>query len=98
MKERVLTFLGGTLVGIVLGIFVVSKPFIALAGAYPWFLALGTSILAFFGGTLIARKTTKVQPIRFSGRIFEFPQAPIMVEVALRRMESVIPARVTRNE
>jgi len=98
MRERVLVLLGGLLIGIVLGIFVVSKPFIALAGAYPWFLALGTSILAFFGGTLIARKTTKVQPIRFSGRIFEFPQAPIMVEVALRRMESVIPARVTRNE
>jgi len=98
MRERVLVLLGGILIGIVLGIFVVSKPLIALAGTYPWFLALGTSIFAFFGGTLIARKTTKVQPIRFSGRIFEFPQAPIMVEVALRRMESVIPARVTRNE
>ncbi|MBW2674862.1 MAG: hypothetical protein JRD89_15850 [Deltaproteobacteria bacterium] len=40
---------------------------------------------------MIGRRTSpKIEPVKFSGRVFEFPQGPIMVEAALRRMGSVI--------
>ena len=91
MNEKVLTLLGGILLGIVFGVFLVSKSIIAVAGTYPWIVAILSSVLMFFGGVLISRKTSKTEPIRFSGRVFEFPQAPIMIEVALTRMGALVP-------
>jgi len=53
-------------------------------------------ILAVFGGMLVARE--KREELKLVGRVFEFPQAPIMVEIALKRYGSIIPRRMTETE
>jgi len=53
-------------------------------------------VLAVLGGMLLARE--KREELKLVGRVFEFPQAPIMIEVALRRSGSIIPRRMTETE
>lgn len=94
MRERgVFLFVGGVLIGIVIGVFILSNAIIAIAGTFPVFVNVVVAVLAFFGGIFVSRKTEKQEQIRFSGRVFEFPQAPVVVEIALRRLGSMVPTR-----
>ncbi|RLE47842.1 MAG: hypothetical protein DRJ18_02740 [Candidatus Methanomethylicota archaeon] len=90
-------FLAGVLLGVVVGTFVVGG-FVAGMGLHIAVVAGATGAGAFVAGLVLGMTTRpKQEPIRLTGRIFEFPQGPIMVEVALKRASSLIPARVTRE-
>jgi len=92
--NRLVPFLGGLVVGVAIGMLVLSG---AVAG-YPLVLTIGVSVLMFVGGLLLGRKSSpKPQPMRLTGRVFDFPQGFVMVEAALRRAKSIIPAKVTEE-
>lgn len=91
--------IGGFIIGLVTGMLVLSGPAMNVAGTSPMLFVAGVVALTFVAGILLGRKTSpKPQEIRLTGRVFEFPQGSVMVEVALRRMKSILPTRVTRSE
>jgi len=53
-------------------------------------------VLSLLGGMLVARE--KREELKLVGRVFEFPQAPVMVEIALKRYGAIIPRRMTEAE
>jgi len=59
-------------------------------------IVAGIYLMALLGGIIAARG--KREEVKLTGRVFEFPQAPIMVEMALRRYGSIIPRRMTEAE
>jgi len=59
-------------------------------------IVAGIYLMALLGGIIAARE--KREEVKLTGRVFEFPQAPIMVEMALRRYGSIIPRRMTETE
>lgn len=95
--ERGLILLGGIGVGVAVSLATLSLT----GGVYvdqPFLYAL-TAFISLAGGILLGRATApKTQQVRLTGRVFEFPQGPVMLEVALRRAGSLIPAKVTRSE
>lgn len=96
MRERVLPFLGGLMAGIIVGALVAAVPMSQSMGS-PALLA-GVAVVMFVAGLLLGRRWKPTQQeVRFTGRVFEFPQGSAMVEVALRRMRSVLPS-VPRGE
>ena len=91
--------IGGFIIGLVVGMFILSGPAMTVVGTSPMLFAVGVAALTFVAGILLGRKTTpKPQEIKLTGRVFEFPQGTAMVEVALRRMKSILPTRVTQSE
>ncbi|MBW2674861.1 MAG: hypothetical protein JRD89_15845 [Deltaproteobacteria bacterium] len=61
--------LGGLVIGIVVGMFVLSGPAMAAAMGGGFFLMLGVAALTFVGGLLIGRRTSpKIEPVKFSWR------------------------------
>lgn len=94
MKSRVLPFIGGLITGFAFGLIVPAGFMANVLLGYPVFFTIVASVVTFIGGVLAgARVSPKTQPVRMTGRVFEFPQGPIMVEVALRRAKSIIPGR-----
>ena len=92
-----LHFLGGLVVGVGIGMVVLSGTVASLAG-YPLAITIGVSAFMFVGGIFLGRKASpKVQPMRLTGRVFDFPQGFVAVEVALRRAKSMIPVKVTEE-
>ncbi len=92
----VFALFGGLLLGLAIGIFIVGAPLIATLAGVPLLLVIGIAIIAFVGGLLIGRLGTKeqaIQPPRFGGRVFEFPQGPLLVEIALKRAGYVVKRR-----
>jgi len=91
--------IGGFVTGLAVGMLVMlvlSGPAMNAAGA-SLLLTTAVGMLAFVAGALLGRRASR-QEIRLSGRVFEFPQGFVMVEVALRRARSIIPVRVTQSE
>jgi len=98
LNVKLAPVVGGFIIGLVVGMFVLSGPAISVASSFPAFFTIGTAILTFVAGILLGRKTTpKPHEIKLTGRVFEFPQGSVMVEVALRRAKSIIPVRVTQE-
>ena len=98
LNVKLAPVVGGFIIGLVVGMFVLSGPAISAASSFPAFFTIGTAILTFVAGILLGRKTTsKSHEIKLTGRVFEFPQGSVMVEVALRRAKSIIPVRVTQE-
>ena len=92
------TFLGGLMVGVAISILFLSGLAIQVATGYPLFFITGIAIMMFLGGMLLGRKSApRVHEMRLTGRVFDFPQGSVMVEVALRRARSIIPVRVTQE-
>jgi len=90
--------LGGFIVGLVVGMFIFSGPAMSVAGTSPILFAVGVAALTFVAGVLLGRKTSpKPHEIKLTGRVFEFPQGSVMVEVALKRMKSILPTKVTQE-
>ena len=91
--------LGGFVLGLVVGVLVAGPAVAGLAVASPVLFAAGAAAAGFAAGLLLGRRSSpRPREVRLTGRVFEFPQGPVMVEVALRRMGSVLPTRVTRSE
>jgi len=91
--------LGGFLIGILVGIFVVGGPAAAAIASEPLVFAIAAASLAFVAGILFGRRSSpKPKEMKLTGRVFEFPQGAVMVEVALRRLKAVLPTKVTRSE
>jgi len=87
--------LAGFVLGVVVGIFVVGIPVIGLS---PMVIIIIVSSATFFAGIVLGRAfAPKSSAMRLTGRIFEFPQGPVMVEVSLRRMKSILPTEVTQE-
>jgi len=79
----------GVLVGVLVGGALLSVETIAMLGGVT--VVLGVVMLAFLGGLFIGLSRRPPRPqIRISGRMFDFPQAPAMVEIALRRMRAIV--------
>lgn len=98
MGGRLAPFLGGLLVGLVIGSLVFSYIVVEVATGMPVALIIGVSMLTFIAGVLVGgRRQEKTKEIRLTGRVFDFPQGPVMVEVALKRMGSIIPVKVTQE-
>ena len=95
MRERILlSFLGGLLVGLAVGMLFLSWLVMQTID----YLAFETAILMLVGGILLGRRVApKTKEMRLTGRVFDFPQGSVMVEVALRRAKSIIPVRVTQK-
>jgi len=90
---------GGFLIGVLVGIFVFSGPVMVAAGCNALVFALAMASIAFVAGLMLGRRASpKPQPIRLTGRVFEFPQGMVMVEVALKRLKSILPTKVTQSE
>ena len=86
-------FVGGIVLGVVLGVLVggalLSIDAIASLGGVA--TILGAVALAFVGGLFLGSFRQQPKPrVRLSGRVFDFPQAPAMVEIALRRMRAIV--------
>ena len=91
--------LGGFLIGVIVGIFVVGGPAAAVAASEPLIFAIAVASLAFLAGALLGRRTSpKPKEMKLTGRVFEFPQGTVMVEVALRRLKSILPTKVTQSD
>jgi len=99
MLDKLLPFVGGILLGVVVGVFLVSAPVIEVALSMPIAFVIGLVAVVFLAGLLVGRKSSpKPEEVRMTGRVFEFPQGPLMVEVALRRMGSVLPTKVVSSD
>lgn len=61
-------------------------------------LLFGIAGVSLVAGILLGKSTAKPQEMRLTGRVFEFPQGSVMVEVALKRLGSILPTRVTESE
>lgn len=91
-------FLGGLALGLVVGTFVIGG-IIAGVGLNTVVVAGATGAGAFIAGLVLGMTSRpKQEPVRLTGRVFEFPQGPVMVEVALKRASSIIPTKVTQSE
>ena len=76
-------FIAGFIVGLVIGIFVVGA---RVAGIGTIIVAPITMIIGFIVGYAVKKRgRVPSAPITFTGRVFEFPQAPILIEASLRR-------------
>lgn len=96
----VLPFIAGIMLGLSIGVLVVAGATLELALSFPL-----AAIVAIFAGAIIGSFLLgasiggkKPREIQLTGRVFEFPQGPIMVEVALKRMGSLIPAKPTKSD
>lgn len=85
-------FVGGVALGVVLGVLVggVLLPTEAVAFLGGVATVLGVVALAFVGGLFLGSRRPPRPQVRFSGRVFDFPQAPAVVEIALKRMKAVV--------
>jgi len=98
VRERLAPFLGGLMVGVAIGMLALSGFAARAAAGYPLFFTIGVAVMTFIGGVLLGRRAApKTQEVRLAGRVFDFPQGSVMVEVALRRAKSMIPVRVTQE-
>lgn len=99
MLDKLLPFAGGILLGAVAGVFLVSAPALEVAVGMPIVFIVGVAVVTFVAGLLVGRKTSpKPEEVRMTGRVFEFPQGPLMVEVALKRMGSILPTKVVSSD
>jgi len=99
MLDKLLPFVGGILLGVVAGVFLVSAPAVEVALSMPIAFVIGLVAVVFLAGLLVGRKSSpKPEEVRMTGRVFEFPQGPLMVEVALKRMGSVLPTKVVSSD
>jgi len=97
--SRILPFIGGLATGIAVAMIFLGTLAQMAALNYPWAFTIGIGALLFVGGLLVGIKTSpKPQEMKLTGRVFDFPQGSIMVEVALRRMRSILPTKVTESE
>ncbi|MHC1627559.1 MAG: hypothetical protein ACXQTI_01845 [Candidatus Nezhaarchaeales archaeon] len=91
--------IGGFIIGLLVGIFVVGGPATAALATEPLIFAIAASSMAFLAGVLLGRRTSpKPKEMKLTGRVFEFPQGTVMVEVALRRLKSILPTKVTQSD
>ena len=85
---------GGFLIGLVVGALVFGW---IITHKSPLVL-LGIAGLAFVAGLLIGKGTAKPREMHLTGRVFEFPQGAVLLEVALKRLGSILPTKVTESE
>lgn len=79
----------GVVVGILVGGALLTVEAVSMIGGVT--VVLGVVVLAFLGGLFIGLSRKPPRPrVRLSGRVFDFPQAPAMVEIALRRMRAIV--------
>jgi len=98
MRERLVPFLGGLIVGFAICMLFLSG-YVAQAAGYPLFFTIGIAIMMFAGGVLLGRRAApRAKEMRLTGRVFDFPQGVVMVETALRRVKSIIPVKVTQSD
>lgn|GEM_PF-6062553 len=84
--------------GVAIGMLLLSGFAAQAVIGYPIFFTIGVAVMTFMGGVLFGRRvSSKTQEVRLTGRVFDFPQGSVMVEVALRRIKSIIPVRVTQR-
>jgi len=96
--QRVALFLAGFTVGFAVNMLLLSEFTAQIATGYPLFFMAGLAAAMFASGMLLGRKIApKSQEMRLTGRVFDFPQGSVMVEVALRRMRSILPTKVTQE-
>jgi len=88
-------FVAGLVLGLSVGV-ALAITALHVTVQYYWIIAAGVSALMFIAGAVVERRRRR--EIRLTGRVFEFPQGPVMVEIALRRMSSILPAKVTQSE
>jgi len=98
VKEKILPFLGGILVGLAVGMLFLSGFAMQVAVGYPLYFMVGIAALAFVGGALLGKRMSPKYEMKLTGRIFNFPQGPVMVQAALKRVGSLIPRKVTQGE
>lgn len=96
MKEKIFPFLGGILVGAAIGMLVLPPVTLQLSTNF-LILTIATSILTFVGGILLGGHIMPKKEMKLTGRVFEFPQAPIMIEIALKRAKSILATKVTEE-
>jgi len=99
MDERIFPFIGGLVVGVAVAMVFLERAVQTVATNNLWFFTVGIGALLFIGGLLLGKKMTpKPQEMRLTGRVFDYPQGSIMIEVALKRMRSILPTKVTESE
>jgi len=99
MREHLAPFLGGLTVGVAIGMLLLSGFAAQAATGYPLIFTVGIAVMTFVGGVLLGRRAApKTKEVRLTGRVFEFPQGPVMVEVALKRAKSMLPTKVTSSD
>ena len=99
LTQRLLPFLGGLVVGAVVGVLFLSGFALEVATGYPFPFIAGIVVLTFLGGAMVGwRVSPKPREPRLTGRVFDFPQGLVMVEIALKRAKSIIPVKVTSSE
>jgi len=87
---RGVIFLSGLILGELIGIFVMAGPTIQFAFSCPILFLVAICVFSFIGGLLLGVATRpKSKKLPLAGRVFEFPQGPLMVEIALKRMKSL---------
>jgi len=96
MDRAVVAFVAGELIGVAVGVLATSW-FTHVIEAQPLVFTTAIAALVGVGGFLAGRRSTPKHEMRLTGRVFDFPQGSVMVEVALRRMRSILPTKVTEE-
>ena len=97
MRGLVPAFLAGFASGLAFGLLLLEPVQAALGFPQPF--AAGVAAAVFAGGLLLGRGLApKPREVRLTGRVFDFPQGPVMVEAALRRAKSILPTKVVERE
>ena len=98
MRERLAPFLGGLMAGVAVGMLLLPEFMAQVASDHPLFFIVGLTATMFVAGVSLGRKSSpKPREMKLTGRVFDFPQGSVMVEVALRRMKSILPTKVTQE-
>ncbi len=88
--EKLWAFLGGMVMGAAIGMAVFANPELLEAAAMvPPLILVAVAVACFLAGFMVNMKKS-AEELPMQGRVFPCPQAPVLVEVALKRMGSIM--------